>query len=445
MVGVRPGGPSLPPINNKTKKALNQAIRDASTQAPPPKSESKKAKEKLAVLKANLFATESRVRQLKGILAKPPIVINLLNFLPVNRYSIPWLPVDSRLKTPAETRKILEDLNTSVTNIKREILLFEAALASRPAGAGGGSGQNRQDAETAVNTPPKSKPKKSPVEYNVSAVKEAYFLPNMSFFNKVDPEWTGKGAKDKFDSEELYAKNTPAKVAAAKKLWEDGLASKGMIQTHIPPGKQKTQFHDGSGNLSDFNGQKSLKRYGFQFIYNPETVTMTYGGVPPVDPNMMASGIEEYNMMAPSLASSTVQFTVVLNRMFDLKYIGPGGTLNSDVPIEKLWPANSPDAKTLKTIYEKGTMYDIEFLLKTLFNIDSFPSQLRGNTVDIGYLGAMQVQLHLGKNLRYVVIIESINVNHSIFNSKMVPMISSVSIVARRIPDYRNSKIVDGA
>ena len=448
MVAIIPVIPK-PPLNSGVKKdlkALQKQKKNASAQGASPSASTKRQEEQLAVLKRNLTRDKTRLRTLNDTLTKPPIrrVVGVLEY---KLYYIPWQPPEGkRLATRAEAEKIKADLTTAITNTQENIRLIERALGqvtqSQKNKKQKEDEQRRQDAATA---PPATKPKKSPVEYNVSAVREAYFLPNMSRFNQVDEAWSGKGATNAFDASELYAKNTPAKVTSAQKLWEDSLASKGMFQTYIPPGKKKQVFHDGNGNLTEFEGQKSLKRYGFQFIYNPETVTMAYGGVPPVDPNQEASGKEEYNLMAPSLSSSTISFSLLLNRMFDLKYIGPGGVLNSDMPIEKLWPSNAPDAKTLQAIYEKGTMYDVEFLLRTLFNIDSFPSQLRGDTTDIGYIGAMQVELHLGKKLRYLVVLEGFSVYHSMFNKDMVPMMSNLTITARRIPDYRGSKIVNGA
>jgi hypothetical protein len=442
--------PIIPPnpLNTQAKgiKKKIKAIKKASAQASSPSASIKRQEEQLAVLKVNLRVATARAALLRDILSKPPIEILFLFILPANRYSIPWLPQEKRLKTPTEAKAILAELVTSIANTSETIRLLETALRSvSRVEVSKAQKQDEQNQQGATNTPPKTRPKKSPVEYNVSAVKEAYFRPNMSLFNQVEEAWAGKGATNKFDSDEIYAKNTPAKVRGAKKLWEEVLAAKGMIQTHEYPGSQQQAYHDGSGTFSDSDGQKSLKRFGFQFHYNPEAVVMRYGGVPAVNPANLSSGKEEFNSLNPSLASSTVEFTLVLNRMFDLKYIGPGGVLNSDESVEKLWPANSPDAKTLKDIYEKGTMYDVEFLLRTMFRIDSFPSQLRGDTTDIGYLGAQQVQLHLGKSLRYVVIIDGITVNHSIFNNKMVPMFSTVNISARRVPDYRGGKVADGA
>jgi hypothetical protein len=90
-------------------------------------------------------------------------------------------------------------------------------------------------------------------------------------------------------------------------------------------------------------------------------------------------------------------------------------------------------------------MYDIEFLLQTMFSYSPLATELRNKTSDIGYLGAFPVEMHLGNKLRYVVIIDAINVRHAIFDHRMVPIYSTVSITARRIPDYLNSGVTDAA
>ena len=81
-------------------------------------------------------------------------------------------------------------------------------------------------------------------------------------------------------------------------------------------------------------------------------------------------------------------------------------------------------------------MYDVEFLLRVLMGT-TMNSYLRGErTADMGWLPAMPVELHLGKSLRYLGTVNSLNLNHMIFNEKMVPMLTTVDISFARLPDY---------
>lgn len=427
--------PVIPGITEKSPKTLKAQVL-ASTQSVSPAAKAnanlKRLDEQLSTLKQNLQTSVGRLQEITKILAKPPVKILFLGVLDANRYYIPWLPMNKRLVTPTEANKIKQDLITSIANTRETIRKLEGTLNS----ASKQQERQRQQQngkktgkETVSGGPPSSSPDNTAIEYNVSSVKEAYF--------------TGK--QDTLDTAKLFAGNTPAKVAAAMDLWKAGAASKGMIVTHIPPGPNPAQYMDQNGNWAVPGDSSSIKRSGFQFLYNPTTIGMTYGGVPPVDITMSTSGLEDYTLQSPSLYQSAINFEILINRMHDLEYIGANGVIKGDLKASDLWVGNIPDTKTLNRIYNKGTMYDIEFLLKTMFAVDPFPSLLRGRTTDIGFLGPSPVELHLGKKLRYVVIVDSITVDHVIFNNQMVPMFSTVRISTRRIPDYRPGKVSDAS
>jgi hypothetical protein len=162
---------------------------------------------------------------------------------------------------------------------------------------------------------------------------------------------------------------------------------------------------------------------------------MSYGGVADVDPGLQSSGNEEFLLANPSVFKSTINLQIVINRMFDFQYINQDGIKNGQ--ISDFYAGNVPTTGDLTRIYERGTMYDVEFLLQTMFPYEPIESQLRGKTSDIGFLGASPVELHLGNKLRYVAQINNISVNHVIFDNRMVPLFTTVSVSTNRIPDYR--------
>jgi hypothetical protein len=271
----------------------------------------------------------------------------------------------------------------------------------------------------------------SSIIYNAPAVKDAYFRGNQSFFND----------ENKIDNY-IFAGNAPgAKVNDANELWQKVQAidnensSKGMIQTWNNPASTLAFLND--GGLSPIGGSNSsgqIQRYGFQFIYNPTSINMSYGGVADVDPGWAASGADPFILSNPTVFQSSINFSILVNRMYDMNYLGPGGSLKNGT-INELYQGNRPTASDLKKIYNKGTMYDVEFLLQTMFPYDFVKTQLRGSTSDIGFLGPMPVELHLGKSLRYLTQINSIQVNHIIFDNRMVPLYTVLMISANRIPD----------
>jgi hypothetical protein len=60
---------------------------------------------------------------------------------------------------------------------------------------------------------------------------------------------------------------------------------------------------------------------------------------------------------------------------------------------------------------------------------------LNGQTADRGWIRPTFVELHLGAGMRYRVRVIQLAVTHSIFNSRMVPILSSVKLVLGRFND----------
>lgn len=306
-------------------------------------------------------------------------------------------------------------------------------------GGGGGGGNNAQN--SSGNMVGVGDDKK-PVVHNFPAVKEMYFTSNNLANYKVD-----KG-------------NLPAIVSAAEKLWSDSLPYKGMIQSYIVPSRLKsngTWWRPDDAGVTGLGGDDktrriNTRRYGFQFQYNPSTVSMAYAGAPQVDIGLQTSGADKVPLIGSSVTSSTVTFSVIINRMNDFKYLDALIYGQGSLPVKEIYShvgnhsVNTANAGTaaevtsiteeLKQIKELGTMYDIEYLLRTLLGYQ-LKSNLRGKfTSDIGYLGAYPVELHLGKNLRYLGIIDGFSVSHTIFNQNMVPVFSNVQITFSRLPDF---------
>ena len=282
------------------------------------------------------------------------------------------------------------------------------------------------------------------VAYNIGSVNDAYFSRTSGFGKNVSL---------------ITQDNRPAKVHDADKLWKDGNSHKGMIQSYIIP-----KAIDKAGNrwvqpelftVRDVN----KSRYGFQFLYNPGSVSMEYAGSPAVDIGLEISGKDKIPLVGSAASSSTISFQILINRMSDMKYIdtyiqnakntrnrAATGTLGDNVidisqvygPVDVSQQQYVSSTETdLEVIRSRGTMYDVEFLLRTLLGY-AIPSSLRGNisTADIGYLGAYPVELHLGKNLRYLVTINDFRLEHTVFTHDMVPVFTNLTLSCSRLPDF---------
>jgi len=264
-----------------------------------------------------------------------------------------------------------------------------------------------------------NKTDKTAVKVNVGSVKDAYFNDKAAFIKEVSPS----------------IQNTPKYVSDAANLWAGGVANKGMIQNWSPP---TFVGNDTSVKNAAPAGTLALlkNRHAFQFQYNPTYIDMSYQGMLMTDPMYEASGADKFNLAGAGVSQSTIAFQVMINRVYDMKYYRStayGGRLKEGVG--DIYPI-MPSIEDQAAIYKKGTMYDLEYLFRTLLGY-TMPSQLRNEyTADMGFIGAMPVELHLGQGMRYLITVNSINVNHVLFNERMVPLFTTVDIQCNRLPDY---------
>jgi hypothetical protein len=404
---------------------------------------------------------ENRIKAYKDAIAKLDAQIKRLepNFVGVNDLAsrLGVFTEFGFLEYPAAKAK-LESLRREKSVQELRLRTYKSSLnpsreTKKPKGDKNNSKKPPATSDTPVAETPPATPGVPPVIYNAGAVKDIYIQETRSLFkSQVDSKGYARDGGVGIDR--FVHAGPPSSVIDAIDLWKNSTASKGMIQTWSPSGSKPQYVMDDM--FTTLSGTKSFQRYGFQFLYNPTDITMNYGGVPDIDPSMMSSGTEDYLLSNPSVYRSTINFSILLNRMSDLQYLGPGGKLkgvggvpigpeNEAAAISKLYNGKLPTGKDLKKIYNRGTMYDVEFLLQTMFSYSPLATELRNKTSDIGYLGAFPVEMHLGNKLRYVVIIDNIEVRHAIFDHRMVPMYTTVTISARRIPDYLNSAVTDAS
>jgi hypothetical protein len=229
--------------------------------------------------------------------------------------------------------------------------------------------------------------------------------------------------------------NAPAEQSAVSQLWGQSSATKGMFVYSA----LTNPLNLASTNTGPVSSLES--KYGFQFHYNPTTIQMAYAANADFDVTQFTSGKEAFNLLGANTTQSTLAFTIILNRINDMKYFNAGGSFKAGVTNAD-WAGKFPTLQEQRDIYNKGTMYDIEFFLRTILQGIATPAGLRqrnsfdGKTADLGFLTGIPVEVHLGRALRYWVRVDQFSLTHVIFNERMVPMFTEVNIVCSRIPDY---------
>lgn len=225
---------------------------------------------------------------------------------------------------------------------------------------------------------------------------------------------------------------------SAENLWSGSYSTKGMFTSAT-----YLENDDYENQLSTSISRPLPDRYGFSFHYNPTTIEMRYQGPPLFDVTQITSGSDPFNFLMAPATGATINFNLVLNRMGDMKYLENGRMKPGIGP--RHWAGKFPSAPEALDIYNKGTMYDIEFFLRTVVQV-AIPAKLSqrnaawdNKTADLGFMTGIPVELHLGKSLRYLVRIDGFQLEHVIFNERMVPLFTNVSVQASRIPDFGDS------
>jgi hypothetical protein len=331
----------------------------------------------------------------------------------------------------ANAQKSFKKYSDEATTIQSKITTAKAWLSQTNTKYAVQAGQSSSTSSTSSSTVVKGADfARKEYGYNIPLIKNAQF---------------GNAGSDTLS---LALQDSSGKQLMPKQI-KDGLAafnnfgnSKGVIQMSA-----ETAYYLGKEEgAAGYKGKKS-KPYGFKFHYNPNSIGMSYGTMTDMSPELLMSGRDKVNPIVPP-GTGGFAFELLLNRLEDMSYVNQDGTLtgvdngvaNLETRSIELY-GQSVGAWTVKEIWNKGTMYDLEFLFRALHGgKGDYKSSLRGSTADQGWLNGAAVEFHLGSNLRYLGRITSIDVNHGVFNSRMVPMISYVTIKAARFYDLKAAK-----
>jgi hypothetical protein len=188
----------------------------------------------------------------------------------------------------------------------------------------------------------------------------------------------------------------------------------------------------------------SSNKYGFQFIWNPETFSQNTAvnmSITPsaADPTIALTGF--------AAANSTMSFTLRIDRTNDFAcaknfvfkdgtYTVPGSEFKVNQgnfrEVSKYYNFGSKyvDGFTvednIKNLLTYGTEADLEFLYRTI-NGSGWKGIGGRETSNIGYLMPSLIRLDLG-NQKFVGVVSDIQVNHLAFTRDLVPIRTDVNI-----------------
>jgi len=299
-----------------------------------------------------------------------------------------------------------------------------------PGGGTGGAGSRDGEAEPV-------KPSKN-YKYNLPLIKPARLSSSAT-----SPQRASLGDNDGFAG-------TPGAMRDVNKYWKGETPGRGVLRVNrdwmksVLNAEQSKLVGVKEGDKDPVSGSAvtALKPdpqlYGFRFQYNPEKIQMVYDVNSNLHPGVLASGKDVFLPLTQS--SSAITVDLIFNRMEDMKYRG-----NPQLAIRNQAYYGTGENQTIlpdiKEIHEKGTMYDMEYMFKTMNSpLGEFWSRYNGLTSDMGFIRPAILELHLGNRLRYPVRVAQMAIEHKIFDPRMVPIFSVVRITFHRFIEYETRR-----
>lgn len=345
------------------------------------------------------------------------------------------------------TAKLASDkaqVATITATIAANVKKIDAINSGKGTGGGGGGTQKPKPGDNSQSSTPKPPPQNPTSDYLWNLPPHAWSLPidpnlvnllgNEEF--KIDTADTTSGQRLKdISSGDLATKslkNSDYHINRLGRIWfYNGYAGASAALDYTSGG----QFAGGGGTGSTGVSKASVNKYGFQFMWNPETYNQSTSVNMQITPSNTDPTIALTGFAA---ANSQMSFTLRIDRTNDFacaKKLAPASVTNS-ADLSKLasyYTIGNRDASFTKNPSEKildllnyGTEADLEYLYRVI-NGDTWVGIGGRRTANIGYLMPALIRVDLG-NQKFVGVVSALDVNHLAFTGDMVPIRSDVNV-----------------
>jgi len=231
--------------------------------------------------------------------------------------------------------------------------------------------------------------------------------------------------------------------------WDDGglvsTVDSESLEITTSSAEQAKKDAEKKSKVGDRSGKNNYA-FGFQFLWNPETIQQNIERNMDVTP----SSADRFRSVAGAFpGQETYSFTITLDRVNDFACIKEWANNPEKLQffIDNYYKYGYGEASAtkklqkLKDLAAYGTMADLEYLFKALngTGIGSDPKDknktwttlLKKPTANIGFLSPSLLAFRLGpdatKSLSFVGWITSLNINHIMFTETMIPLRTTVS------------------
>lgn len=258
-------------------------------------------------------------------------------------------------------------------------------------------------------------------------------------WNLPPHEWSLPLQPQKIDPKAVGSQGTDGAFHGLRRgrIWFWGGASE--ITQLDDKGQAKTMAEIAQENLksSDVTASSggtafSDNKYGFQFLWNPSSISTSVSRNMDVTP----SSADTLKVVAGAFpGQETVSFSIQLDRVNDF------ACLKADPSPERFskyytsyYPGSNlsePFETKINNLLNQGTMADLEYLFKAINGGYAWKNLLGKPTANIGFLMPVLLAMQIGPTLdglNYVGWLSSIGIQHTDFTQNMIPLRTTVSI-----------------
>ena len=371
-----------------------------------------------------------------GIAIPDPTVVNQKL---VQQYAVFTCKPNNSGLTPS-TAQLKTDSNASKqTDINKVIANFNSIAVGDCSGyksskTPGGGSTSSTPFPTVITEPSANSQWNPPVFYS-SRTAPYSELVNQQFWMKADV-FSNLGAELKTLNDLVGSVVSPLNINAI--LSTQSSQNQGKLFQDPYSAKALNSYQS---NLSLKDSTKS-QQWGFRFMYNPTSFSYSTSSNNSVDFTN-----SQNDPSALLVGNSQVTFELYINRILDMSALASAEQNKIDPTTQDIGYSRPLTKDELYGILYRGTEYDIEFLYRVLNGSPQGGAQLLsddykslgGVTSDFGYTTAVPCWLWLHDNLRYYGAVASFQVNHVMFDLRMVPILSVVSITFSRYPALNSS------
>jgi hypothetical protein len=224
-------------------------------------------------------------------------------------------------------------------------------------------------------------------------------------------------------------------------LWYYGSAdttkNAGIINSEGNVNAADATLKSTSGEVAQYSSIPKDNNWGFQFLWNPETISTTTTR----NSNVVPSNLDKFaNQGSLFTAMEALTFSITIDRTVDFafaKALYNKGASGFEEYYRTGYPGDTSETFEQKfdALMTRGTLSDIEYIYRAINgsgqNGNMWLNGFGQETAELGFLSPTAIAVRFGpsaSSISYVGWIESLQIQHTRFTENMIPINSVVNV-----------------